>query len=126
PPRRAVTSRSAPLVAGAATACLVGVAAATAWAEGSARVPREGGLAEQGTALLFLVLVAAAFVAYLAGLALLRRRSLALRAAILVAAAVQLVPLAAPPLLSTDAWTYWRYGWIAAEGSGNPYVDPPS
>ncbi len=33
---------------------------------------------------------------------------------------------AAPLLLSTDAWTYWGYGWIAAEGGGNPYVDPPS
>ncbi len=31
-----------------------------------------------------------------------------------------------PLLLSTDAWTYWGYGWIAAEGGGNPYVDPPS
>ena len=39
---------------------------------------------------------------------------------------VQLVPLASPLLLSTDAWTYWGYGWIAAEGGGNPYVDPPS
>jgi alpha-1,6-mannosyltransferase len=38
---------------------------------------------------------------------------------------VQLVPLAAPLLLSTDAWTYWGYGWIGAETSGNPYVDPP-
>ena len=118
--------RSAPLAAGVVTACLVGIASATAWRDGSPLVPREGGLAEQGTARLFLVLVAAAFVAYLAGLVLLRRRSLALRAAILVAAGVQLVPLAAPLLLSTDAWTYWGYGWIAAEGGGNPYVDPPS
>ena len=39
---------------------------------------------------------------------------------------MQLVPLASPLLLSTDAWTYWGYGWIAAEGGGNPYVDPPS
>jgi hypothetical protein len=39
---------------------------------------------------------------------------------------VQLVPLASPLLLSTDAWTYWGYGWIAGEGGGNPYVDPPS
>ena len=121
-----MTSRSAPLAAGVATACLVGVASATAWRDGSPLVPREGGLAEQGTARLFLVLVAAAFVAYLAGLVLLRRRALALHAAILVAAAVQLVPLASPLLLSTDAWTYWGYGWIAAEGGGNPYVDPPS
>ena len=118
--------RSAPLAAGVVTACLVGIASATAWRDGSPLVPREGGLAEQGTARLFLVLFAAAFVAYVAGLVLLRRRSLALRAAILVAAGVQLVPLAAPLLLSTDAWTYWGYGWIAAEGGGNPYVDPPS
>jgi hypothetical protein len=121
-----VTSRPAALAAGVATASLVGVASATAWRDGSPLVPREGGLVEQGTAWLFLVLLAAAFVAYLAGLVILRRRSLALRAAILVAAAVQLVPLASPLLLSTDAWTYWGYGWIAAEGGGNPYVDPPS
>jgi hypothetical protein len=121
-----VTSRAAPLAAGVATACLVGVASATAWRDGSPLVPREGGLAEQGTAPLFLVLLVAAFVAYAYGLLLLRRRSLALGAAILVAAAVQLVPLASPLLLSTDAWTYWGYGWIASESDGNPYVDPPS
>ena len=32
---------------------------------------------------------------------------------------------AAPLLLSTDAWTYWSYGWIGARGGGNPYVDTP-
>jgi alpha-1,6-mannosyltransferase len=89
-------------------------------------VPSAGGLGHRGTAWPFLVLLAAALVAYLAGLALLRRRTLALRAALVVAVAVQLVPLASPLLLSTDAWTYWGYGWIAAEGRGNPYVDPPS
>ena len=131
PPRtaaapRAVTSRSAPLAAGVATACLVGVASATAWRDGSPLVPREGGLAEQGTARLFLVLVAAAFVAYLAGSSscvAVRSRSAPRSSS---RPRVQLVPLAAPLLLSTDAWTYWGYGWIAAEGGGNPYVDPPS
>lgn len=121
-----MTSRATPLAAGVATACLVAVASATAWRDGSPLAPRDGGLAEQGTARLFLVLLVAALVAYLAGLVLLRRRALGLRAAILVAAAVQLVPLASPLLLSTDAWTYWGYGWIAAESDGNPYVDPPS
>jgi Glycosyltransferase family 87 len=29
-------------------------------------------------------------------------------------------------LLSTDAWTYWEYGRIAAVQDGNPYVDTPS
>ena len=23
-------------------------------------------------------------------------------------------------------WTYWGYGWIASDGGGNPYVDPPA
>ena len=59
-----MTSRAAPLAAGVATAALVGVASATAWRDDSPLVPRDGGLAEQGTAWLFLVLVAAAFVAW--------------------------------------------------------------
>jgi hypothetical protein len=37
---------------------------------------------------------------------------------------VQVAPLTAPLLLSTDAWTYWEYGWIANHG-GNPYTEPP-
>lgn len=120
-----MTSRAA-LAAGLVTACLVGSASALAWRHDSPLVPRGGGLLDQGTAPVFAGLLVVAFAAYLFGLELLRRRGLRLRAAILVAAAVQLVPLAAPLLLSTDAWTYWGYGWIAAESSGNPYADPPA
>ena len=56
----------------------------------------------------------------------LRRGAAPTRLVLPLAAAIQLVPLAAPLLLSTDAWTYWGYGWIAGDGGGNPYVDPPS
>ena len=119
--------RSRPaLVAGVATACLVGAASLLAWRSGSPLVPRDGGTLDQGTAWLFLVLLVGAFGCYLAGLQLLRRISAPVRAVAVVAALVQLVPLGAPLLLSTDAWTYWSYGWIASEGGGNPYVDPPS
>jgi hypothetical protein len=114
------------LAAGAATLALVAAASALGLREGSPLVPRDGGLAEQGTAWPFLLVLAAAFAAYVAGLALLRRLTFPARGALILAAGVQLVPLAAPLLLSTDAWTYWGYGWIAAEGGGNPYVDPPS
>jgi hypothetical protein len=114
------------LVAGAATICLVAAASALAWRHDSPLVPRDGGTAEQGSAWPFLVVLAAAFCAYLAGLLLVRRTPAPVRAALAVAVVVQLVPLAAPLLLSTDAWTYWGYGWIASEGGGNPYVDPPS
>ena len=114
------------VAAGAATLVLVAAACALAWRDGSPLVPRDGGLAEQGSAPLFLILLAAAFGAYLVGLALLRRGGAPTRWVVGLAVAVQLVPLAAPLLLSTDAWTYWGYGWIGAEGGGNPYVDPPS
>lgn len=114
------------LAAGAAILGLVGVASALAWQDGSPLVPRAGGLAEQGTAWPFFLLVAAAFGAYVAGLALLRRLDAGRRAVVALAIGIQLVPLAAPLLLSTDAWTYWGYGWIAAEGGGNPYLDPPA
>ena len=40
-----------------------------------------------------------------------------------LAAAMQLAPLGAPLLLSTDAWTYWDYGRIAAVHHANPYDD---
>jgi Glycosyltransferase family 87 len=114
------------LAAGAATLGLVAAASTLAWQDDSPLVPRDGGLADQGTAWPFLVLLLAAMLAYLAGLVLLRRGTGALRPVLAIAVAVQLVPLAAPLLLSTDAWTYWGYGWIGTEGGGNPYVDPPA
>lgn len=89
-------------------------------------MPRAGGLPTGDTAWGFLALLVVAFAAYLAGLALLRDERLSRLPVLAIAVFVQLVPLAAPLLLSTDAWTYWAYGWIGAEGGGNPYVDPPS
>jgi glycosyl transferase family 87 len=58
-----------------------------------------------------------------AGLALLRRGA-SRRAVVALAVAIQLTPLGAPLLLSSDAYTYWMYGEIARAG-GNPYRDEP-
>lgn len=66
----------------------------------------------------------AAFVLYVAGI--LRVGGARPVAVLAVAAAIQLVPLAAPLLLSTDAYSYWDYGRIAAVHDGNPYADRPS
>ena len=74
----------------------------------------------------FLAFLALAFVAYLVGLRALTTRRAAVRAVVVVGLGVQLVPLAAPLLLSTDAWTYWNYGRIAVVHDGNPYRDEPS
>ena len=67
-----------------------------------------------------------AFVLYVAGLALLRRPRAPVGAVLVVAAAIQLAPLGAPLLLSTDAYSYWDYGRVAAVHHGNPYADRPS
>ena len=75
------------------------------------------------------VWIAALFVAvllYAGGVLALRRRALALAAVAAVAAAVQLLPLFAPLLLSRDAYVYWDYGRIAQVHGGNPYSDRPS
>jgi hypothetical protein len=116
------------LAAGAVTFALVATCAAAAW---PAESPLEPGLAGRHAgsvrwAWLYLAAGAAAFLAYVAGLVALRRRVAALAAVAVVGAAVQLAPLAAPLLLSSDAWTYWDYGRIAAVHGGNPYSDTPA
>jgi hypothetical protein len=117
----------AALLAATAVALLVAGCVACAWIEGAPLVPADAGRADGGRlGLVFLVLLVAAFAAYLVGLALSRRRPPGLRAVLLVAVAIQVVPLAGPLLLSTDAWTYWEYGRIAAVHDGNPYADVPS
>jgi Glycosyltransferase family 87 len=54
-------------------------------------------------------------------------RGAPVRAGIVVAlaAAIQLAPLAAPVLLSTDVYTYWDYGRLSAVHGENPYVVEP-
>ena len=116
--------RGLAVAAGAVVLALVAAACALAWRPDSPLVPRHGGNVS-GTAPLFLVLLIAAFAAYLLALLVIRRTAPSTCAVIALAAAIQLVPVAAPLLLSTDAWTYWSYGWIATHGDGNPYVDAP-
>ena len=114
------------LAGGALAAALVGVCVWAAWAQRAPLVPADAGRAEGEGAWLgvFLGALIGAFAAYAVALWLLRRACVRLSAVAAVAVAVQLLPLAAPLLLSTDAWTYWEYGAIASEG-GNPYADTP-
>ena len=55
-----------------------------------------------------------------------RRRGLPVLAALVVAAAIQLVPLAGPLLLSQDLYAYWAYGRVAEAHAANPYSTPPA
>jgi hypothetical protein len=114
------------LAGGALAAALVGVCVWAAWAQGAPLVPDDAGRAigDGVWRSVFLGALVGAFAAYLGALWLLRRGRTGLLAVGAVALVVQLLPLAAPLLLSTDAWTYWEYGAIASEG-GNPYADKP-
>jgi hypothetical protein len=75
--------------------------------------------------LLFVVLLAAAFAAYVVGLALVRRGG-RFWAVFALACAIQLTPLAAPLLISSDAWTYWSYARLHDPYTQTPSEDPVS
>ncbi len=90
------------------------------WGSGAEAV---AGGRSSASARLVLALLVLAFLVYLLALAF-ARRGVALAITLSCAVAIQLVPLGAPLLLSTDAWSYWAYGWDAAHG-GDPYRSPP-
>lgn len=114
--------------AAAAVLLLLSGCVAVAWPDASPLVPRNGGHpgGDEGWAVAFLGLLAAAYAAYAGALWLAWRGRVPRGAALAVAVAVQLLPLAAPLLLSTDAWSYWDYGRLAAEHGANPYDVVPS
>jgi alpha-1,6-mannosyltransferase len=107
---------------------LVGGCVAAAWPADSPLVPGVAGslVGEPRWAWMYLGCEIGAFAAYLTGLALLDRRGALLGPVAVLAVAVQLAPLGAPLLISSDAWTYWDYGRIAAVHGANPYVSTPA
>jgi alpha-1,6-mannosyltransferase len=118
-------SRRAAWAAGGACLLLLAAAISFAWPGDSLLTPDHA----TGTTTwswLYLACLVAAFAAYLVGLLALHRRTLALVPVLVLAGAIQLVPLAAPVLLSTDVYTYWDYGRISAVQGANPYADKPS
>ena len=70
--------------------------------------------------------VIAALVLSGIGVLLGRTGALRLRVAVLVAVAVQAIPLAAPLLLSQDAYTYWAEARVVTVHAANPYRVTPS
>jgi hypothetical protein len=107
---------------------LVAACAVFAWPDSSTLVPRDGGH-PTGDALwarLFLGVLIAAFALYVLAWFVLRQHEVSLRVVLPLAVAIQIAPLFAPLLLSTDAWTYWDYGRIAAVHGESPYDTPPN
>jgi Glycosyltransferase family 87 len=113
------------LVIGAAVVALLGLAIAAASAPGS---PVRAGAPESSDtpSAIFLAAAACAFAFYLLGLLVLGRGSASLAAVCATAAAIQLLPLAGPLLLSQDVYAYWAYGRIAEDHGANPYRTTPA
>jgi alpha-1,6-mannosyltransferase len=74
----------------------------------------------------WIVAVATSFAAYLAGVVRIRRSRVSLLAVLAVASVIQLAPLFGPLLFSTDVYSYWDYGRLAAVHHVNPYQREPS
>lgn len=76
--------------------------------------------------LAFVLGVGGAVFCYFAALLAYRRPEVPVPLALGVATTLQLIPLAAPLLLSLDVYAYWDYGRLLVEHGLNPYADPPS
>jgi hypothetical protein len=63
---------------------------------------------------------------FAAAMLLVRRTGARTRHVVIIATIIQLTPLAAPLMLSTDAYSYWNAGRLATQESANPYVDIPA
>jgi Glycosyltransferase family 87 len=118
--------RACPIaVLGAGIAALLGLATAAASATGS---PIRAGAPELSDTppAIFLTAAACAFGLYVLALVVLRKRAGSLAAVCAVAAAIQLVPLAGPLLLSRDVYAYWAYARIAEDHAANTYRTAPA
>jgi hypothetical protein len=109
---------------GLAIAALLGLAAIAASWQGSAL--RAG--APEGSDLpstVFLVAACCAFVLYVGALFIVRVRGMHLAVVCVIAAAIQLIPLVGPLVISRDVYAYWAYGRLAAVHHVNPYTVSP-
>jgi len=70
--------------------------------------------------------IAASFLAYVLVVWSIRRRAGSCLPILVAAVAMQLAPLTGPLLLSSDVYSYWTYGRLAAIHDGNPYADLPA
>jgi hypothetical protein len=109
---------------GAGIAILLALATVVSGWPGS---PLRAGAVERSDlpSVLFIAALALAFALYVAALVVLRRRTGGPAVVCAVAAAIQLVPLGGPLLLSRDVSSYWAYGRLAAVHDANPYAVAP-
>jgi len=116
------------LIFGGAIILLVAFCVVVAWPAGSmaAAQPASESTGDVHWIRLFALAQIVAFGLFTVGLLIIRRSPTRTRHVLIIAATIQLLPLAAPPLLSTDVYSYWNSGRLAVSDGSNPYRDVPS
>jgi hypothetical protein len=114
-----------PYALGVAAAVALAVAIAAASTRGSP-VPVGGSEFGDAASIVFFVALAVGFAFYAGGLVALRRAGGCLATVCVIAAAIQLIPLGGPLLLSHDVYSYWAYARITSRHDSNPYVVAPA
>lgn len=101
--------------------------ALTAWPAGSmvAAQPAARSTGDLGWIRLFAVLQLVAVAVFGFAVVFVRRHPPPVSRVLLLAAAIQLLPLAAPLMLSTDVWSYWNAGRLSVAHGANPYSVVP-
>src|SRR5438876_7413054 len=117
-------SRRSPAL-GIATAAGLATAIVAASTRGSP-VPAGGLELGDAASIAFIVALAVAFALYTGALVTLRRGGGRLTLVCAIAAAIQLIPLGGPLLLSHDVYSYWAYGRIVSRHDSDPYSVPPA
>ena len=114
-----------PYALGVAAAVALAIAIAAASTRGSP-VPVGGSEFGDVASIVFFVALTVGFAFYAAGLVALRRAGGRLATVCVIAAAIQLIPLGGPLLLSHDVYSYWAYARITSRHDSNPYVVAPA
>jgi hypothetical protein len=114
-----------PYALGVAAVVALAVAIAAASTRGSP-VPVGGSEFGDAASIVFFVALAVGFAFYAGGLVALRRAGGCLATVCVIAAAIQLIPLGGPLLLSHDVYCYWAYARITSRHDSNPYVVAPA
>lgn len=114
-----------PYALGVAAAVALAIAIAAASTRGSP-VPVGGSEFGDAASIVFFVALAVGFAFYAGGLVALRRAGGRLATVCVIAAAIQLIPLGGPLLLSHDVYGYWAYARITSRHDSNPYVVAPA
>lgn len=116
-------TRAGNLVAAALVACSLAAVAATHHARAADGSP----ISPSGHwRAVWIVAVVGAFALYGVGVLLARRSAVRLRLAVAAAILIQVVPLAAPLLLSRDVYLYWAEARVFAVHHANPYAVTPT